>query len=142
MAQSSTGKRVIAVVLLTMAVILGVFIFTQGMGAMNTSKDFIDDVGESTIDCVSYMYSIKNMEYAGNVLSFDLRHESYSDVEMISSVTVVADSKETVETPGLIKGISKKITFENIIVGDNFTFYPDNCASFPVVCDMGQGRCR
>jgi hypothetical protein len=142
MVNREVGKRAISIFLLTIGIVLAVFIFTQGFKTYSTSRAFTEQRSEPTISCLGYAYTIKNLAYSNNTLSFDITHASYSDAENISSLTVITDRTETLSFPPMLRGVSRHIVVENVQVDSNFSLYPDRCSSYPVVCEMKEQRCR
>jgi hypothetical protein len=92
---------------------------------------------------LGYAYTIKNITYSDNVLSFYIKHSSYSDADHIASLTIIAEDRtETIKLTPMVRGISRNIVVENIKVGTNFSVYPDECGVYAVVCDMKSQSCR
>ncbi|MBN2454197.1 hypothetical protein JXB11_01490 [Candidatus Woesearchaeota archaeon] len=130
------------VFMIALAALLTIFIFTKGLDIYREGAAITEERNEPTISCLGYAYSIKNIDYADRILSFDLTHLSYSDSENISSITVLADKAVKAEMKPMVRGASKRITFENLTLASTFSVYPDRCSMYAMVCDMGSKVCR
>ena len=80
-----------------------------------------------TNNCWSYSFSLNNIKYDNNTLSFDLENKKYSEAR-IEKITVVSNKIEkSANFNVLIPGQKRTIVIENIIIKDQFYAYADNC---------------
>lgn len=136
------GKiQAVAIFLLLVAAMLAAFIFSQGAGMFNVAKGSTQETTGPSIDCVGYTYTIKDVQLGNSSLAFIAENKDYGDKD-ISNVTVKTDANWTMTAQAkIIRGSEKRLLFENIRIGRNFTVYPDGCRIYEKTCLIATGEC-
>ncbi len=129
------------VFLLAMTIILGIYIFTQGLSSYQSTRESTEEVWNPSIDCTRYIYSISDISYSDSLLSFRFENLDFSGHE-ISNITVSSDRNNTINMVKILaRGTYTKIQLSQFELKDNFTIYPDGCSVFRKTCRLSTGQC-
>lgn len=136
-----TGKKAIGIILLIVGVMLMFFIISQGTTLLKSSKQYSDERGLASVQCVGYLYSISGITASADELQFDFRNE-LSSTEDVHNLTVAGSGGSMwfgeVSIPSS-QSMAVRVPVR-VEAGDNFSVYPDNCNIYPARCSLG-GEC-
>ncbi|GEM_PF-6277310 len=139
----SNEYKAIVLFLLALSALLAIFILFKGLNIYQDSKAETEQNWQPSLQCVSYIYSVKGISYQADAqeLVFTFENKLYSDAE-ITSITVTSDMQQirTLQKR-LVQGTEAKITLPGFAVGKNFTIYPDNCRIYAKTCFPATNEC-
>jgi hypothetical protein len=141
MAGSDLGRKGIAIFLVVLALLLLLYIYSNGISAFQKSKSSTEKGIGSAADCVGEVFRISQISYNENTLRFKISYEPYSSVDEINTITVAALSSQTLNISPMLRSMSKDINIENFPVSSNFTVYADSCTAYKLVCNMELLEC-
>ena len=120
---------------LMLAMFIGINIYNTYMDSKITSEKTI----KSTMQC-AFSFYVTNLDYADDVLSFDLRT---SDEKLLQKMVVIGDNNDTKEIElGSFIGFEQRVSVDGINVADLFVVYPYGCeSSNRKECALSTGRC-
>jgi hypothetical protein len=136
------GRKTLVIFLVLLAIIFLAFIFTNGIGSYNQSKDSAEEGMGSAEGCFRQLYTVDSLNYDGSSLTFQFNHLAYSDAEDIPYITIVTDKVSTINVSPIPRGMSKNIKVENVNLGSNFSVYAGECSSYRIFCDMEMLSCK
>ena len=135
-----TGAKAIALVLLAGGIMLMAFIVVHGSGIYKREKAASDKQGLSSVACVGFLYTLKNIHAKADALEFDFKNE-ISSTEDVHNLTVTSENKSSKTVAIYILAGSSASVSVPLAVESNFTLYPDNCQIYPARCKISSGEC-
>ena len=133
-----TGAKAIALVLLIVGVMLMGFIVMQGAGIYKREKAAEQKQGLASVQCVGFLYTVKNIQATVGTLEFEFRNE-ISSTEDVHHLTIKGESQNSQTVAVYVPVGSSEAVSVPIAVQKNFTVYPDNCQIYAAKCTVGGG---
>ncbi|RLE37461.1 hypothetical protein DRJ17_06550 [Candidatus Woesearchaeota archaeon] len=120
-------KQTIAVVVfLAIFILLGAYIAVRTAVIYRMGTGFANETSTSTVQCVGYIYDIRNIEYSNNLLGFDLQNKPFSRYDIDEIVVISENDLKEVITRTII-GTSKRIEIDDFSINNTFLVAPVGC---------------
>lgn len=132
--------KAVMIFLTLFAVVLGIYIGTQGFGIYMANKNITATKAIPAIECARYVYTVQNPDYDGYAVSFEMINLDYS-LQDIHNVTVAGITQKSAETKNFVPGVTKQIKINDIKIEHNFSVYVDNCEIYKNTCFLEENIC-
>ncbi len=133
-----TGAKAISIMLLIGGVMLMAFIVIQGGSIYKQGKAAEQHQGLASVQCVGFLYSVKNIHATAGAIEFEFRNE-ISSTEDVHNITVESERQASQTVAVYVPAGFSEPVMVPIAVEKNFTLYPDNCRIYAAMCTVGGG---
>ncbi len=119
-------SRKLSIFLFFIFIFVSSLIFVWGYRYYKDAVDMTDESVETT-SCWAYSYSVQNIDYKDNILSFQIHNRRYSDGRISKATIITQKETREIEFTQVSQGITREIKIEDIEIDQKFYLYIENC---------------